>query len=549
MSETKKAVHRPGRWMGWIWAIPIAALGIVGWLGVRSLTQGGPEVVVTFAAAGGVKPDDTKVTYNGMQVGAVESVHLHKDLQAVDVRLSLNSEMDGHLGPGTRYWISGEEFSVTDLSSVRSLITGPKIEIDPRPGRTQKHVRGLDQPPVLKREPAGEQYVLHATHLGTISRGSPIYYRDLKVGEVQGYKFAAPDKFNIFAFVEAPYTQLVHVGSRFWDASAAQLSFGAGGPSFRLQSPAALIAGAVAFETPADGAGEVAQPGRDFPLFQGEDQARHAPAPDAVTYRVTLDDAAAAALADEAPVQLEGRRIGSVTDNVLRFLRDGDRLVSEVTIAIDPQLLPIADAPGGGGRAGMDTVFARLVEQGLRAQLSSSPPVVGGKIIELHFVPGAPAAKLIAGTPPGLPTSPGGDIGQIMQQVSDVAGKIDALPLPAIAQDVHETTQRLAQISGSPQLREMLENLDRSVANVETMTAQARGQVGPLLQQLRRTAEQASATVASARTLLSGQGGNGLEEAGLPQALNELTRAARSLRELADLLDRHPQALLLGKEQ
>ena len=549
MTETKEAVHRPGRWMGWIWAIPIAAVGIVTWLGVRSLTQGGPEVVVTFAEAGGVKPGDTQVTYNGMQVGAVESVRIHKDLQAVDVRLSLDAEMTGHLGPGTRFWISGVGFNLNDLSFIRGIITGPKIEVDPRPGPTQKHVRGLDQAPVLKHEPAGAHYVLHATHLGTISRGSPIYYRDLQVGDVQGYKFAAPADFDIYAFVEAPYAQLVHVGSRFWDASAAQLSFGAGGPSFRLQSPAALVAGAVAFETPADEAGEVAPPGRDFPLYEGEEQARHAPAPDAVTYRVTLDDAAAAALADGAPVQLQGRRVGSVTDNVLRFQHDGERLVSEVTIAIDPHSLRIADAPGGSGRAPMDAVFARLVQQGLRAELSSSPPVVGDKMIALHFVPGAPTAKLMAGTPPALPTSPGGDIGQIVQQVSDVASKVDALPLPAIAQDIHETTQRLAHVSRSPELRETLENLDRSVANVEAMTAQARGQVGPLLQQLRRTAEQANAAVASAHTVLSGQGGNGLEQAGLPQALNELTRAARSLRELADLLDRHPQALLLGKAQ
>lgn len=533
--------------MGWIWAIPIAALGIVTWLGVRSLLQGGPEVVVTFAQAGEVKAGDTKVTYNGMQVGTVESVRLHKDLKAADVRLSFDSAMDGHLGPGTRFWISGEQISVTDLSSLRSLIVGPQIEVDPRPGPTQHHIRGLDQPPVLKREPAGAQYVLHTSHLRTISRGSPIYYRDLKVGEVQGYKFVAPDRFDIYAFVEAPYVQLVHTGSRFWDASAAQLAFGAGGPSFRLQSPEALIAGAVAFETPPDESSEAAPPGREFPLYDDEEQARGAPVPDAVSYRVTLDDAAAAALPEGAAVQFEGRRIGTVTGNVMRFRHEDNRLVSDVTIAIDPHSLQIADAPGGGGREGMDAVFARLVEQGLRAQLDSSPPVVGSKMIALRFVPGAPSASLIAGTPPGLPTAPGGDIGQITREVSDVAGKIDALPLPAIAQEIHETTQRLAQLSRSPELQQTLERLDNSVSNVETMTAQARTQVGPLLVQLRHTAEQANAAVASVRPLLSGQGANGLEQAGMPQALYELTRAARSLRELADLLDRHPEALVLGR--
>jgi paraquat-inducible protein B len=545
--RVKEAKYRPSRWMGWVWAVPIAALGVVLWLGIRTLTQGGPEVVVTFAEAGSVKAGDTKVTYKDMEVGQVESVTLQKDLKAVDVRLSFHANMDGHLGPGTRFWITGQTLQLGDISSIRSLIAGPKIEVDPRPGRTQHHVRGLDEPPVLKREPAGTQFVLHATHLGSISRGSPIYYRDLKVGEVQGYKFVPPDSFDIYAFVAAPYAKLVHDGSRFWDASAAQIAMNSSGPSFRLQSPMALITGAVAFETPQGDVGPVARPDAEFTLYDNEDRAQNSPATNAVAYRVTLNDAAAAGLEEGAPVRLEGRRIGSVVGNELRFAPDRDQLVSDVTIAINPRSLLIANAPEGGGRKVMDTVLGRMVAAGLRAQLGSNIPVVGGKDIELHFVPGVQEASLIAGSPPAIPTTPGGDITQAIRQVSEVASKIDAMPLSGIAQDIHATTQRLAQLSNSPQLQESLQRLDRSVGNIEEITTQARTRIGPLLAQLRQMAEQASAAVASARALINGQGVGGPAEAGLPQALDELTRAARSLRELADLLDRHPEALLSGK--
>ena len=37
------------------------------------------------------------------------------------------------------------------------------------------------------------------------------------------------------------------------------------------------------------------------------------------------------------------------------------------------------------------------------------------------------------------------------------------------------------------------------------------------------------------------------ESADVPQALYEVTRAARSLRELSDFLDRHPEALIEGR--
>ena len=542
----KPAVHRVGLRIAWIWAIPIAAVGIVVWLGVRSLTQGGPEVVVTFANAGGVKAGDTKVTYNDMQVGDVEAIKLHKDLKAADVTVSLDADMAGHVGPGTRFWITGQSFELSNPSSIKSIIAGPTIVMDPHDGPTQHHIRGMDQAPVLRHEPAGEQFVLHATRLGSISRGAPIYYRDLKVGEIQGYTFDPPDEFKIIAFVTAPYGKLVHADSHFWNASAAQLAMGSGGPSFSLLSPTALVTGAVAFETPEHGTAQAAQAGTDFTLYSSENRARYAPEAGAVSYRVRLDDAQAIGLQVGNPVQLEDRRIGSVTGVQLRF-QPGGKLVTDVTVSIDPALLPIADAPAGAGREHMDAILTLLVAQGLRAQLSSNIPVVGGKDIDLRFVPNVRAAILMPGSPPEIPAVAAGDISQIMRQVSDVTGKLDALPLPAIADEIHDATKRLAALSNSSALRQALRHLDQSATNIDDVTHQARLQVQPLLAQLRHAAKQADEALASARDLVGGQAASGPEQTNMPHALYELTQAARSLRELADLLDRQPNALLLGK--
>jgi paraquat-inducible protein B len=59
--------------------------------------------------------------------------------------------------------------------------------------------------------------------------------------------------------------------------------------------------------------------------------------------------------------------------------------------------------------------------------------------------------------------------------------------------------------------------------------------------------QQADEALASAHTLIGGQSGSGPEQANMPRALYELTRAARSLRELADLLARQPDSLVFGK--
>jgi paraquat-inducible protein B len=182
--------------------------------------------------------------------------------------------------------------------------------------------------------------------------------------------------------------------------------------------------------------------------------------------------------------------------------------------------------------------------------LGSSTPVVGAKEIDLRFSPGAPAARLSADSPPVFPSIPAGDIAGIIRQVSDVTAKLDALPLSQIVGNVRDATQRLDQFSASPELRQTLQRLNQSVSNIDEVTQQGRKQVGPLLAQLWQAAVQAQAAVRSVHGLVGGDGGvvgGGAEQSDLPHALYELTRAARSLRELADLLQRQPDAVVFGK--
>jgi paraquat-inducible protein B len=95
-----------------------------------------------------------------------------------------------------------------------------------------------------------------------------------------------------------------------------------------------------------------------------------------------------------------------------------------------------------------------------------------------------------------------------------------------------------------------LANLEHSLDDVRSITADTRRQIRPILAAVQRTAAQAQDAVESARAVLGNGGGsseNAAQTAALPGTLYELTRAARSLRELSDYLDRHPEALIEGK--
>ena len=361
-------------------------------------------------------------------------------------------------------------------------------------------------------------------------------------------------RFDIETFVQAPYDKLVRRGTRFWDAGAVHLAMGGSGPSVQLQSVPALLKGAIAFEIPSSAAREAeSHDGDSFTLYPDRETALNAPDPRSVAYTVDFPGEASG-LGAGAAVKLIDMRVGTVTDSTLEYdLRTG-QLSTRATIMIEPTHLHLTDAgqqqqQETPPRAAMDAAIGAMIGNGLRAQLASSTPVIGGPVVTLRFVPGARAATLIPGSPPEIPSVPGSSIDRIVSEASDVMAKVDAMPLPQIADDLHRTTERIAQIANSKQLAESLRNLDRSLANVTQMTAQARRQVAPILAEVHKAADQAQATLASARSLL-GSGGaaqNSVQSAGVPATLYELARAARSLRELSDYLDRHPEALLQGK--
>lgn len=551
MSDTQHAVERRSRWTGWIWAVPVAALAIVGYLAIQEFARQGPSVTVTFATAGGVEAGNTKVQYEGLVVGQVDSVKLNKDLKHVDVVLNLHSDMDGHLGPGTRFWIAGQSPSLNDLASIKSVITGPFIGVDPHDGPRQHHYEGLAEPPVIKETVAGTHYTLTAANIGTVSRGSSIYYRDFEVGTVESVTMQ-PDgrSFAISTFIRAPYDKLVHNASRFWNAGAVQVAMTGPGPRVQFQSVPALFGGAIGFETP-DADGAQAPNNAQFTLFDSKGDAANAPSAHSVRYQAVFRAADAAALAADAPVQLARQRVGSVTNASLLFDPNSRQLESRVTIAIDPSNIRLGDhqAWQSDPRPQMDALMRSLIQQGLRARLGKTVPVVGSEAVLLEFVPKATKASLGTAAVPEIPTAPGSDIDEMIASVSGFGAKLQAMPLDQIADEVHQTTQKLAALSNSQQLKDSLQHLDHTLSNVDQVSHDAREQAGPILARLRSVSEQAQATVAAARSLIASKGAvqNQPQTTGFGNALYELSRAAQSLRELSDYLDRHPEALLRGR--
>jgi paraquat-inducible protein B len=248
-----------------------------------------------------------------------------------------------------------------------------------------------------------------------------------------------------------------------------------------------------------------------------------------------------------APVTLRGFTVGEVKQIGFRYDTATGMIETPVTIALDPSRFHIQNMQTNeSGRPGLNTVLNHLIERGMRGLLVQNPPIIGSYGISLHFVPHASEASLDTSGPlPRIPTAPGGGINSIIQRASEV-------PINQIAQNILKTTRHAESLVSSPELRASLKHLNDTMAGLNVTVHRTGPQVTRLVVSLRRTADslrrtanQINRTTVTANAVLGGTPTS--QDRNVRAALYELTQAARSIRSLANYLDRHPEALIRGR--
>jgi paraquat-inducible protein B len=253
----------------------------------------------------------------------------------------------------------------------------------------------------------------------------------------------------------------------------------------------------------------------------------------AVRFRASFDGAVGDLSPGDA-VKLRGFPVGEVEGTEFHYDVSTGVLATPVTFRLYPRLFHV-----DGGRDGerFDDTVARLVDAGLRAQLERDPPVVGSERVALDMVSGAPAATLeVVQAVPQIPTAPAGGLESVAERVKDV-------PIHQIGQNVLDITKHVDEITSSPALKDSVAQLHASLRDVRRMVADVSPQVDRVVHELQDTAAHLRQTARTAdRTL-----GGATSQTGVADTVREVKEAARSIRSLADYLDRHPEALISGR--
>ncbi|TDH59210.1 MCE family protein [Dankookia rubra] len=524
-----------GRW-SLIWLVPLVAALVAGWLAWRTLSARGPEIILTFQTGDGLSAGQTKVRHKAVDLGTVEAVQLSDKLDHVIVRLRMAREAEPFLTDHARFWVVRPRVAARGISGLETLVSGAYIELDPGTGggKGQRQFIGLEEPPSIRSGEPGRTVRLTANRVGSLGTGSPVFYRDIAVGEVLGFDLTeggrGPVALN--AFIRAPYDRLIGAGTRFWNASGVSVRVGAEGVRVELESIQAVLSGGIAFAATTEGETGPAPADAIFPLHATEDEAR------AAGYRrripvVAYFDRSARGLAPGAPVEMLGIQIGNVTEvGLTPGIDQGERPRVRVRLEVQPERIM-----GAHTLAPRDVteVTRRLVEAGLRAQLRSASLITGQLLVALDIIPGAPPAEVgQEGDTMVLPTQ-GGGLDDLTSTLSGIADKVNALPLDRIAEDLG---QALRTVSGT-------------MEEAQALVKQANAGIGPVLRELPATVQRLNDALGRANGLIAsterGYGGDSAVRRQAQRTLEQFDDAARSIRLLADYLNRHPEALLRGR--
>jgi paraquat-inducible protein B len=267
-------------------------------------------------------------------------------------------------------------------------------------------------------------------------------------------------------------------------------------------------------------------------------------------------------------VKLRGVRAGRVV--AIRVHYDSKARQSQVAVVGELEQNVISDRAGQMIRITDRATLQRLIEEGLRAKIDLVG-ITGLQFVELDFLDPqqfpAPRPENEAEYPV-VPTVPSGmselvanlskivtDLKQIdfaelshgfKSLLATANQQVGDLDLKKMVAKVTAAAESIEALAGSAEAKVAFANLNKTTTDVQGLIAKLDTQVEPVRAELVRTLHSFHDAAESVRKLLGPQSGLGEEAV---RTLQQVTETAESLQQLADFLERNPNALITGKRR
>jgi len=261
-------------------------------------------------------------------------------------------------------------------------------------------------------------------------------------------------------------------------------------------------------------------------------------------------DGSVKGLAVGSPVVFRGVKVGTVTEIGMLFSKKDLSVLIPVYVELGEADVTMMDdnSPSARKRDRKKILYEyldALVKRGIRAQLEMQSFVTGQLQIALDFFPDKPA-RFVGGPSkyPEIPTIP--------TQLQELTKRVEQLPIEEIGRKLQSTLDGIDKMVNSPEMTRMVKSIGQVADETRTLVRDVDRQIEPLIASIKRTSDEAGTTLKRIRIVAGAIENTAGEDSvvvhRLNKTLDEMERAARSLRLLADTVEQQPESLIFGKK-
>lgn len=232
------------------------------------------EITLTIPSHQGVDPG-ADIKYRNVKIGTVNSISLSEDMKSMVAVAGISKNCVKLLRKGTYIWTVSPEISISGVNNIESVVHGVYLKLITGNGESTRTFTVHNDPPVRIKGDEGLNLVLESESLGSLKKGRPVYYRQVKVGHVTGSELSENrKKVYVYINIHEPFMDLVNQHTKFWNVSGLRIK---GGLMTKMkissESVESLISGGIALATPeVESPGEPVKEDQHFVLYQEMDE-------------------------------------------------------------------------------------------------------------------------------------------------------------------------------------------------------------------------------------------------------------------------------------
>jgi paraquat-inducible protein B len=203
-------------------------------------------IYLNLKDAFGIKENFTKIIYKGLTIGRIEKINFNEKNTYFKAKAFIKKEAENLIKESSQFYLRSAEFDLSGVKYPETLVSGKFIELIEGKGEFKDNFFVYD-----KKQIQGLEIILESSHLGSLSIGKPLLYRQIKIGEITDFKLKDTfDKVLIYAVIDEKYKTIVRENTKFWYTGGIATKINLLGVKIKTGTLESILKGGIAIATP-----------------------------------------------------------------------------------------------------------------------------------------------------------------------------------------------------------------------------------------------------------------------------------------------------------